>query len=317
MRAASPLTIAALAAAASATAPACQTYSYSKKSPDELFADAGVDLQNNRGTAALAKLDYLKSKFPDFPDKEGVEFRVAEATKVNGSYWRAFVLFRQFLEHYPVTTRIGGFESNVYEIGTRLVQSRASFLGTGLARDADDGVVVLEYFVEKFPTNVKADEALRQIGDYKFEIGDFQGAIQAYERILNGYRASAWRDPAEFRIAICHLRTVRRPELDQSELQKAKEALQSYLTTRSEGARRDEAKAALRECEELLAASEYSIGEFYRVIGKPFGAEYHYKAALIQYPGTVAAAKAEERITEADERERVGNAASGAAESRP
>jgi outer membrane assembly lipoprotein YfiO len=288
---------------------ACQAYPYSKKSPDDLYADAGVDIANGRGSSALAKLDFLKSKFPDYPDKEGVEFRVAEATKVQGNYWRAFVAFRDFSEHYPLTSRYGALENNLYETGSLLIQSRASLLGTGLVRDADDGVAVLEYFIERFPTTDKAAEALHQIGEYKYEIGDFAGAVNAYQRIVNAYRGSPWLDKAEYRIPICHLRGVRRPELDQAELVKAREEFRAYLSTRAEGARRNEARAALRECEEMLAASEYSIGEFYRVIGEPFGAAIHYKIALTEYPGTVAASQAEARITEADAKAAASRAA--------
>lgn len=291
----SPARHAALAAALAATA-ACQSYPYSKKGPDELFADAGTDIAEGRGSEALKKLEYLGGKFPEFPDKEGVEFRTAEAKRVKGNLWRSFVEFREFFSRYPVTSRFRSLEDNVYAIGTQLIQSRASFLGTGLFRDADDGVAVLEFFVDNFPSSSRADEALRQIAEYRYELGDYPGAIRAYERILNAYLASAWRDQAEYRIALCHLKGVRRADLDQTEMLKARELLTNYLQTRAEGARRDEVKAALRECDEKLAESEYRIGEYYRVIGQRFGAELHYKLAITNYPGTAFAREAERRI---------------------
>lgn len=273
-------------------------YPYEKKTADELYADAGVDLQNNDGDAATYKLDYIKDKHPEFPDKEGVDFRYAEAKKAKGKYWKAFVDLREFREKYPVSSRHAKSEELLFDIGTLLLQSTSSFLGTGLAKDADDGVIVLEYLVDNFQNSRLGDEALRRMAQYKYETRDYPGAINDYQRILKSYLGSQWRDLAEFRIALSHLRGVRRPDLDQSELLKAKEALQNYLSTRPEGSRLEEAAAALREANEWLAESEYKIGEYYRVVEEPYAASVHYKNTIINYPGTGFAAKAETRLAD-------------------
>ncbi len=271
-------------------------YRYEQKTPDELNADAGADLRGGDGHAALAKLDFLKSKFPEFPDRQGVDFKVSEAKKLNGSLWKSFVSFREFLERYPITSYFAAAEKHIFEIGTNLLQSRSSFLGTGLFRDSDDGVLVLNFLVEKFPSSSLADEALRRVAQYRFESGDYAGAILDYERILKGYPGSPWRDFAEYRIAIAHLRAVPRPDLDQSELRAAREALTNYLATRPEGARQEEARAALAETEELLAESEFRIGAFYERIDEPFGASIHYKNVVTEYPRTLFASRAERRL---------------------
>ena len=286
------------AAAIAACLAACRTYPYAQKTPDELFADAGVDIGDGNGAAALNKLEYLKTKFANY-NKEGVEFRTADAERVSGKLWRAFTDFKQFEEHYRVTSYYyKNLQDSVYAIGTQLIQSRYSFLGLGIFRDADDGVLVLQFFVEKFSASSRADEALRQIAEYKYEIGDYQGAIEAYEKILNGYKFSVWRDQAEYRIAIARLRGVRRADLDQNDLFKARQELQVYLATRAEGARREEARIALRECEEKLAESEYLIGEFYRIIGQHFGALLHYELAITNYPAAKYTVEAERRVDE-------------------
>lgn len=288
------LTLCLLAGAAAS----CATrYPYERKSADELYADAGLDINNNDGTAAMNKLDYIKEKHPDFPEKEGVDFRYVEARKAKGKLWKSFVELREFLEKYPVSSRRSKAEELLFEIGTSLLQSTSSFLGTGLARDADDGVLVLEFLVDNFQNSRLGDESLRRMAQYKFESGDYPGAIRDYQRILKSYLGSQWRDLAEFRIAIAHLRTVRRPDLDQSELLKAREALQNYLSTHPEGSRLEEAMAALRETHEMLAESEFRIGDYYRVIEQPYASALHYKNAIAQYPGTRFAAKAEERLS--------------------
>jgi outer membrane protein assembly factor BamD (BamD/ComL family) len=299
-----------LAAALAALLGGCRSYPYAKKTPDELFADAGVDIREGNGTAATTKLDYLKTKFPDFPDKQGVEFRSAEAMRVSGKLWPAFVEFRKFEERYRVTSLYySQLQDNIYAIGTQLIQSRSSVLGLGIFRDADDGVVVLQFYVDKFATSTRADEALRQIAEYKYEVGDYAGSIAAYEKILKGYTSSAWRDQAEYRIGIAHMRSVRRADQDQNELLKAQDQLTTYLATRVEGARREDAKIALRECEDLLAKSEYMIGEFYRVIDQPFGAALHYEIAITKYPAAKYSVEAERRLDEL-ERSKKGRPAS-------
>lgn len=273
-------------------------YPYEKKSPDELYADAGVDIEKNEPDAATAKLDYLKNKHPDFPDREGVAFRYAQIKKLYGKYWKAFVAFREFLDQYPVSGHRREAGELIYDTGVKLTQSTSSFLGLGIARDSDDGVLVLEYFVDNFQNSSLASEALRRVAQYKFETGDFQGAIRGYQRILRSYLGSQWRDLAEFRIAISHLRGVRRADQDQSELLKARESLSNYISLHPEGARLDEAAAALREADEMLAESEYKIGDYYVVIEQPFAASMHYKQAIVNYPGTEFAARAESRLAQ-------------------
>ncbi|MFN0205712.1 MAG: outer membrane protein assembly factor BamD [Planctomycetota bacterium] len=288
------LIVALAAGAASCRAP----YPYSQRSADEIYADAGIDIENGNGSGAMAKLNYLRDRHATFPDQEGVDFRFVEAKKLNEDYWNAFEDLREFLQKYRVTTRHAKSEELLFELGTTLLQSTSSLLGLGIARESDDGVLVLEYLREQFPNSRYGDEALRRMAQYRFESRDYQGAIRDYELILKVYPGSQWRDLAEYRIAIAHLRGQKRPDLDQSELLKARESLQNYLLSRPEGVRLDEAKAALRETEEKLAESEYKIGEFYRVVEQPFGAALHYKNAIVTYPGTEYAARAEERLAQ-------------------
>jgi len=283
---------------ASILAACASPYVLERKTADELFADAGTDIRDGNGRGAITKLEYLKTKYPDFPDREGVDFRLAEARRVNGDLWRAFVEFREFLQRYPITSLSSRIESNLFEIGRQLLDSRWSFLGTGLFREADDGVAVLYFLVDNFPHGPKADDALRRVAQYKFLARDYAGAVADYERIIRAYPSSAWRDLAEYRIGIAYLRSVERADLDRSALLKAREALGSYLATRPEGSSLEEARAALYECDEKLAESEFRIGEFYRRIDEPFGARLHYRNAVIGYPVTQYAARAEARLAE-------------------
>ncbi|MBL8694501.1 MAG: outer membrane protein assembly factor BamD [Planctomycetes bacterium] len=288
-----PLALAALTLVVAA----CQSaYPYDAKTPDEIQADARADIERRDASSALTKLEYIRTKHPDYPDQEGVDFKHAVAKKIQGRLWKAFVEFREFLEKYRASSYVHESAQHIYDIGTQLIQSRSSFLGTGIFREADDGVLVLTYFAEQFPNHPSLDAALRLMAGYKFETGDYPGAIADYDRIVKAHLESPWHDFAEYRIAICHLRSVRRADLDQSELRKAYEALQSYLTFRTSGMRREEVMAALRECTEKLSESEYRIGDFYRVLGKHFGAAQHFRLAATQYPGTYWAVKAEEAL---------------------
>lgn len=277
---------------------------YADRTPDQLLAEAGVDLAKfeegaKAGTPdrdlareALRKLEHLRDKKGGGPDKETLEFRRVQALHALDRRWDAYLAAKAFAEAYPTSTRRPDLERILHEIGLAYDRDTEGIPLLGWFPRRGSAVPILETLVEHFPRGDAADDALRRIGAYYFDEGDWIEARTAYERLLKGYAGSEWADLAEFRAGICNLREAGAPSHDLGAMRRSREKLEGYLKNRPEGGKRAEAQAALAQVLEMLAEREWRTGEFYRRIGNTFGARHHWGETVSGYPGTAAAARA-------------------------
>lgn len=90
--------------------------------------------------------------------------------------------------------------------------SRALQVALEASNDASKGagaIVLLEAFIEMNATDAAVPEALKQLAILRQQQGDMTAALVDYQRILDGYPASAVADEAQFMIAFVreeHLR---------------------------------------------------------------------------------------------------------------
>ncbi|MGH7150339.1 MAG: outer membrane protein assembly factor BamD, partial [Planctomycetota bacterium] len=292
------------AAWCTAVLPACSSIPffgggrYADRTPEQLLAEAGVDLAKvEEGKAAgapdrdlareaLRKLEHLRDKRGGGPDKETLEFRRVQALHALERRWDAYTAAKAFAETYPTSTRRSDLERILYEIGLAYDRDTGGIPLFGWFPRRGSAVPVFETLVEHFPRGDHADEALRRIGGYYFDEEEWIEARTAYERLLKGYAGSEWADLADFRVGICNLREAGAPSHDLGAMRRAREKLEGYLKNRPEGGKRAEAQAALAQVLEMLAEREWRTGEFYRRIGNEFGARHHWREAVSGFPGT-------------------------------
>ncbi|MCI0585723.1 MAG: outer membrane protein assembly factor BamD [Planctomycetes bacterium] len=277
---------------------------YADRTPEQLLAEAGVDLAKvEEGAAAgnpepglareaLRKLEYLRDKRGGGPDKETLEFRRVQALHALGRRWDAYTAAKAFAEAYPTSTRRPDLERILHEIGLAYDRDTEGIWLLGWFPRRGSAVPVFETLVEHFPRGDYADDALRRIGGYHFDEEEWIEARTAYERLLKGYSGSEWADLADFRVGICNLEEAGAPSHDLGAMRRAREKLEGYLKSRPEGGKRAEAQAALAQVLEMLAEREWRTGEFYRRIGNSFGARHHWGETVSGFPGTAAAGKA-------------------------
>lgn len=263
------------------------------------WAPSGKPAEGQDATdAAAARREISKLKPEESSDPERWNFLIAQAQFACGDLSGAFAKYRLLLENFPLTRHREDTEKAIYQIATQWSLRGGSFLGTGWFSDRDDALKALTYLVDYAPRSPFADDALRLSGIIQFQDRDFEDAISTFERILQGYPESIWCDFAEYHIALSYLRRVRRPTTDRDGLLEAETRFRDYLARRSEGAFRAQAETGRAEALERLAESSFEIGNYYRRIGEPLGARYHWEETVKKYPNSRFAELARKAIEE-------------------
>jgi outer membrane protein assembly factor BamD (BamD/ComL family) len=271
------------------------SYSPPTQDPVAALEIAETMLQEQRFDDAVALLGAF-----DADDHEGVgverwKARRARALLESGDWWGAFRQIRTFLEDHPFSPFETEVEEIEYQAGSRLIRSDWSFLF--FADDAEDGQVVLEHFVRRFPRSRHKADALHLLGNRAFARGEHKRAGEWYAELRRDHPESEWAPLALFRIAISRYEALIGPEYDFEELTTTRNELAGYLAGEPENPQFvAQAQQALATVRDWLARRHVQIAEFYRRIGNAPGRQLHLEAAATEYPDTAQGQEAKRRL---------------------
>lgn len=231
-------------------------------------------------------------------DLERYKLAVARAKFGNGDPWGAFSVLRRYIEDHPLTVHNNAWEQLTFEIGKTLIHGTGGFWF--FWSDADDGKLVLEHFVRRFPTSEHAPDAFHLLGELEFHRGNWAEAQEQYRQIIMFHDASPWLTKATFRDAMAGFHALAGPEYDLQSLERTRRELQAFIATEQENlAFRQEAQGALAVTEEWLARKHVRIADFYATVDNPQGHRFHLERAT-EYGETAAGAEARARLAQID-----------------
>jgi outer membrane protein assembly factor BamD len=157
-----------------------------------------------------------------------------------------------------------------------------------------EAVKFFEHVRTRFPFSKYASLAELRLADLKFKQGRYLEAADAYQQFVTLHPTHEEVDYAEFRVGVAYLREAPGDfalfppahEKDQRQVQKAVEALRTFVQNRPQSKHLAEAKKLLRDAEGQLAAHEWYVAEYYfkrRIWG---GAAGRYETLVEKYPGS-------------------------------
>jgi outer membrane protein assembly factor BamD (BamD/ComL family) len=174
----------------------------------------------------------------------------------------------------------------------------------------DVALRILDEIAVDFPDTRWAEYAVKTKADYLFQSGDFLLAEMEYARLAEDFPQSRYHQPAMRRSADAALAGFRGIEYDEAALLEADERYRDYTVTYPAAHDSKEIGIVLDGIAEQRAAKDFSIGQYYERTGHPGSAIFYYRSILKNWPDSVAAAKARERLEllGAAESERVSEA---------
>ncbi len=256
-------------------------------------------LEEARNALATGDLDRtidtseeLLERTSDGKRKQEALFLAAEAYHQDDAPAKAFRHYQLLLHDFPWSPFVPKCEQPVYDIGIGYLAASPWPVFHDLFSGRERGAEVMREFAASFPSSSKTDDALAALAGYRFGRGEFPEAAASYSRLAKSYPDSEWADLAAFRRGECWQLAARGPAYDPTPLQKAAYNFRRYLSERPHGERRDQALAAAKSVDELIAEAELLRAQLYVAREQERGARMHFANIVLAYPETKAAAVA-------------------------
>ncbi|MCA8942900.1 MAG: outer membrane protein assembly factor BamD [Planctomycetes bacterium] len=254
--------------------------------PRQALDLAQAFLERDEPNTTIGILDALDEDVMTNDERARAEALRIQALYRTKDYWEAFRVARGFVEQHRFSELAGTIEEFEFRTGRALIQD-----------DDDDGVTVLQHFVERFPASTYAAEAYKLLGEFAFAEEDYAIAEVRFSDLLRSHPTSEWAAFARFRLAITAFLRVRGPEYDFAQMTLARNELRDYLALDPERPEfRREAQQALAKTEAWLARRHLIIADFYRTVGSAAGERMHLRRASESFPGTPAGQTAATRL---------------------
>jgi outer membrane protein assembly factor BamD (BamD/ComL family) len=260
-----------------------------------LLAHGESLLAQGNFTGAVELLEEVAEDSFAGEDQERYKLALARAYYGSSEPWEAFTVIRDYLERHPLTVYASQIDQLTFDVGRTLIASDWRFLI--FASDRDDGILVLEHFVRRFPKSPRAPDAYHLLGEAAFNAKRYARAQEYYRQITTSYGDSVWTTKAKYRYAMASFALVQGPEYDLGQLERTRSELQSFLDDQPENIdyRRD-AEQALATTTEWLAQKHLSIADYYRVLGNEPGQRHHLAIAAGRFSATTAGREAQARL---------------------
>lgn len=160
----------------------------------------------------------------------------------------------------------------------------------------DEGIEILDRVWERMPGTPLGEFALKLRADYFFRRGEVDIAQDEYANLAQQYPSGRFYQLALLRTAEAADAAFPGVKFDDLALI---EAQQRYARVQAEFpafAERERIAERLDGIRELRAQKDLEIGKWYERTDQPAAAEFYYRAVLVDWPNTLAAAEARTRL---------------------
>ncbi|MHC4063062.1 MAG: outer membrane protein assembly factor BamD [Planctomycetota bacterium] len=222
----------------------------------------------------------------------------AEVEIARGDYYKAHHHLQEFLSEYGGTElaeRAARFEFVIAEVF--LSGKRRKWLGLRIFRATDTGVEILDELAASFPDSSLAQEAIKTKADhYYFRQQEFVLAEMEYSRLVEEFPRSQWVRYAMRQSASAALASFGGIDFDDAPLIEAEDRFSHYLAQYPGSAEQEGIGQILQQIHAQRAAKELSIGGYYERTGHPRAAAFYYRSTADNWPDTIAATQARQRL---------------------
>jgi outer membrane protein assembly factor BamD (BamD/ComL family) len=247
---------------------------------------------------ALAAVNAFVAKYgtshPAHPD---VLIAQAEVYIARDQFDEAHATLQTFLSRYAgmsLTSEALRLEFLVAEAYLR--GARRKFLGLRILPARDVGFAILDEISVDYPESEHAELAVKTKADHMYNEGDYALAELEYSRLLTEYPQSRYGEHALARSAQAALASFAGVDYDDAALIEAQDRFQQYRSRHPISARRDRVEAVLAGIRERQAEKEFRTGRYYERTEHLASALFYYRLLRAEWPESIAAQKAAERL---------------------
>ncbi|NUN22122.1 MAG: outer membrane protein assembly factor BamD [Candidatus Jettenia caeni] len=213
------------------------------------------------------------------------QINIGWAYFLNGDYKRALKAYEKVLQKYPGTKRTKEILEKEYQVGVAQMDT-----------NEEAAIAVFEKIIEKHPLGPVAPDAQVKIADSYFKLGQYEEALDAYEKFLENYPKNEWIPYVQYQIPLTKVHHEKLQERNYGLLISAREGFEEYLISNPHGVHVGDAKRMIEEIRTIEAEREFNIGDFYLRVKRPASAAMYFEFVINDFPGTIWAERASERL---------------------
>jgi len=234
---------------------------------------------------AIKEFDSIIDADPRSEYAEVSQINIGWAYFLNGDYKRALKAYEKTLQKFPGTKRTNEILEREYQLGVAQMDT-----------NEDAAIGVFEKIIEKHHLGPLAPEAQVKIADCHFKLEQYEEALDAYEKFLENYPKNEWVPYVQYQIPLTKVYHEKQQERNYGLLISAREGFEEYVVSNPHGVHVEDAKRLIEEIRIIEAEREFNIGEFYLRRKNPAAAAMYFEYVKIDFPGTIWAERANERI---------------------
>ena len=234
---------------------------------------------------AIKEFESIIDTDPNSEYAEASQINIGWAYYLNSDYKRALKAYEKALQRFPGTKRTNEILEREFQVGVAQMET-----------NEEAAIQVFGKIIEKHPLGPIAPESQVKIADCYFKLGQYEEALDAYEKFLENYPKSEWTPYVQYRIPLSKVYHEKQQERNYGLLVSAREGFEEYLVTNPHGVYAEDAKRMIEEIRIIEAEREFNIGEFYLRVKKPSSAAMYFEYVKADYPDTIWAERANERI---------------------
>jgi len=247
---------------------------YSQPSVRVERQDDTVDTSGN----SLRSLRQFVKEDPLAPGAAEAQFRIAEMTEQGGNFNRAFDEYQLLITRYPDSDYFNEALASQLRIANYYLRGeQPSFFGLSFGPTKERVQDMYTTIIGNALYGDQAPVAQFNLGLAFEKAGDWRGAVDAYQRVLDNYPNSDIADDALYQIGYVYYRlgaTGRSRDL--SALEMARETFEDFLIQFPQSEKAKQAQENLNTLTQSEAQDVLKIAQFY-------DGSRDYKAAVIYY----------------------------------
>lgn len=267
-----------------------------KPTPKEQFEFAKSLYESKQYEEAVREFKKALKSYPKSAEAAESQYYLGLIEEERGNSYEAYLAYQKVIDKYPFSERIQEIVEREYKIAERFMAGEKR-KAAGISLPVDNPAIeIFSKVVENSTYGPLAPKAQYKLGLVLKGLSRYYEAEEAFNKVISNYPDSEWAEAAKFQIASTRAAVSRSPDYDQGSAKEARERFEDFVKEHPDAALSADAQRNIDQLKEREAESNYNIANFYEKQKEYGSAKIYYDEIINNYPGTIWAAKALERL---------------------
>jgi len=213
------------------------------------------------------------------------QYYVGRCFEELNSPYHAFRAYQKVIDSYPYSEKIEDIIERQYMIGVYYFDyEKNKHWGPTFAMPLDKAIEIFKKVVDNSPYGAYGDVAQYKLGETYRKMHNYLEASMAFQKLLDNYPHSQFREDATYQVAYCTSEASLRPDYDQQMTEDAIEDFEDFIDRRPDSELAKNAEGTVEVLKEKQAKTAFDTAHFYERQKKYLSAYTYYKEIIEEYP---------------------------------